>query len=138
MSSLVIRQALVPMLVFYIVIMVVLAVGLRMSRREPTGPPPEAGQPAGPATRATPTALWPHGLRPLAARGPGWLRVVTQYLYTALGGYLLLMLVVVVYYYGVARVGGNFIYSAVSGCALLLGLSAPVFLVVSWLAKRRS
>jgi len=137
MSSLVIRQALVPMLVFYVVIMVVLAVGLRMSRREPTGSPPEAGQPSGPATRATPAALWPHRLRPLAARGPGWLRVITQYLYTALGGYLLLMLVVLIYYYGVARVGGNFIYSAVSGCALLLGLSAPVFLVVSWLAKRR-
>jgi hypothetical protein len=138
MSSLVIRQALVPMLVFYIVIMVVLAVGLRMSRRQPTGSPPAAaGQPSGPATRATPAALWPHSLRPLAARGPGWLRVITQYLYTALGGYLLLMLVVVVYYYGVARVGGNFIYSAVTGCALLLGLSAPVFLVVSWLVKRR-
>lgn len=137
MSSLVIRQALVPMLVFFIAIMLVLAAGLRMSRREPTGSGPEAGQPAGPATRANPAALWPHGLRPLAARGPGWLRVITQYLYTALGGYLLLMLVVVVYYYGVARVGGNFIYSAVTGCALLLGLSAPVFLVVSWLAKRR-
>ncbi len=138
MSSLVIRQALIPMVVFYVVIMVVLAVGLRLSRRQPTGSPPAAGQPSGPATRATPAALWPHSLRPLGARGPGWLRVVTQYLYTALGGYLLLMLVVVIYYFGVARVGGNFIESAVTGCALLLGLSTPVFLVMSWLAKRRN
>jgi hypothetical protein len=138
MSSLVIRQALVPMVVFYIAIMVVLAVGLRMSRRQPTGSAPAAGKPSGAATRATAAALWPRGLRPLAARGPGWLRVITQYLYTALGGYLLLMLVVVIYYFGVARVGGNFIESAFSGCALLLGLSAPVFLVVSWLAKRRT
>jgi hypothetical protein len=138
MSSLVIRQALVPMLVFYLLIMTVLAVGLRMSRRQPTGSPPPAGTPSGAATRAAATSLWPHGLRPLAARGPGWLRVVTQYLYTALGGYLLLILVVIIYYYGVARVPGNFIESAFTGCGLLLGLSAPVFLVVSWLVKRRT
>jgi Family of unknown function (DUF6256) len=138
MSSLVIRQALVPMLVFYIVIMVVLAVGLRMSRRRAAGSPPEEGQASGAATRATPAALWPKSLRPLAARGPGWVRVAAQYLYTALGGYLLLLIVDVAYYYFVARVAGNFIESAVTGGALLLGLSAPVFLAVSWLAKRWS
>jgi Family of unknown function (DUF6256) len=131
MSSKVIQQALVPMLVFYIVIMVVLGAGLRMSRRRAAIPP--TAQP-----RQAAASLWPKGLRPLAGRGPGWLRVVTQYAYTAVGGYLLLMLVVVVYYFGVARVGGNFIESAFTGCALLVGLSAPVFLVVSWLVKRRS
>jgi hypothetical protein len=132
MSSLVIRQALVPMLVFFIAIMVVLAAGLRMSRRQSPGTLPEEQR------RQAAAALWPHSLRPLAGRGPGWLRVVAQYLYTALGGYLLLILVVLIYYFGVARVGGDFIESAVTGCALLLGLSAPVFLVVSWLAKRRT
>jgi hypothetical protein len=137
MSSTAIRQALVPMAVFYIVIMTVLAVGLRMSRRQADGPPPAAGKPSGAATRATPAALWPHALRPLAARGPGWVRVAAQYLYTALGGYLLLMVVVISYYYGVAK-AGDLIGSAFTGCALLLGLSAPVFLAVSWLAKRRS
>jgi hypothetical protein len=131
MSTKVIQQALVPMVVFYIVVMVVLAVGLRMSRRR-AGIPPRA------RTREAAASLWPRGLRPLAGRGPGWLRVVTQYGYTAVGGYLLLMLVVVVYYFGVARVGGNFLESAVTGCAMLIGLSAPVFLVVSWLVKRKS
>jgi Family of unknown function (DUF6256) len=136
MSSLVIRQALVPMLVFYIVIMAVLAVGLRMSRRRAAGSPPGEGQASGAATRDTPAALWPKRLRPLAARGPGWLRVVTQYAYTAVGGYLLILVVDVAYYYFVARVTGNFIESAVTGGALLLGLSAPVFLALSWLARR--
>jgi hypothetical protein len=141
MSSAAIRNALVPMLVFYTVIMVVLAVGLRMSRRQAAGTaagterPPDS-RPSGAATRVTPAALWPRFLRPLAARGPGWLRVVTQYAYTAVGGYLLLLLVDVAFYYFVARVGGNFIESAVTGGALLLGLSAPVFLAVSWLVKR--
>ena len=137
MSSTVIRQSLVPMLIFYIVIMTVAAVGLRMSRRQADGAPPAAGKPSGPATRATSAALWPPALRPLAARGPGWVRVVTQYLYTALGGYLLLMVVVISYYYGIAK-AGDLIVSAFTGCALLLGLSAPVFLAVSWLVKRRS
>lgn len=41
----------------------------------------------------------------------------------AVGGYLTLMAVVVLYYYG-------------TGCALLLGLSIPVFLAASWLAER--
>ena len=56
---------------------------------------------------------------------------------TAAGGYLLLMLVVIGYYYGVARVGGAFIESAFTGCALLIGLAAPVFAALSWLTERR-
>lgn len=40
---------------------------------------------------------------------------------TAVGGYLLLMAVVIAYYYGVARVGGDFIQSAFTGTALLIG-----------------
>jgi len=44
---------------------------------------------------------------------------------TAVGGYLLLMAVVIVYYYGVARVAGDFITSAFTGTAMLIGLAMP-------------
>ncbi len=47
------------------------------------------------------------------------------------------MAVVILYYYGVARVRGAFIESAFTGCALLVGLTAPLFLLASWLAERR-
>ncbi len=53
-----------------------------------------------------------------------------------LGGYLLLMVVVILYYYLVARVGGAFIKSAFTGCALLVGLAAPVFAAASWLTQQ--
>ena len=56
---------------------------------------------------------------------------------TVVGWYLLLMAVVVAYYFGVARVGPGFLESAVTGTALLLGLAAPVFAALSWLAERR-
>ena len=57
---------------------------------------------------------------------------------TAAGGYVMLVAVVILYYDGVARAGSRFVESAISGCALLLGLSMPVFLAASWLAERRS
>jgi hypothetical protein len=66
-----------------------------------------------------------------------WSRLIRRYLGTTLGGYLVLMAVVILYYYGVARVGGAFIASAFSGCALLIALATPVFLVASWVAERR-
>ncbi len=47
------------------------------------------------------------------------------------------MAVVILYYYGVARVRGAFIESAFTGCALLVGLTTPIFLLASWLAERR-
>jgi hypothetical protein len=56
---------------------------------------------------------------------------------TMVGGYLLLMATVILYYYLVARVGGAFIKSAFTGCALLIGLVTPVFAAASWLAERR-
>jgi hypothetical protein len=34
-------------------------------------------------------------------------------------------------------VSGNFVESAFSGCAMLIGLAAPVFLALSWLADRK-
>jgi hypothetical protein len=47
------------------------------------------------------------------------------------------MAVVILYYYGVARVGGPFIASAFTGCALLIALTTPVFALASWLDVRR-
>lgn len=173
MSSAVITQALVPMIAFYIVIMVVLAAGLRMSRRtaRKAGPAaaPEPSRTAGgsPASAAGPGASLAAGApagasgtgpslasaappgapgpgpdrtdgRTLLRPGPGWPQLIMQYARTVLGGYLLLMAVVVIYYFGVARVGGNFIQSAFTGCALLIGLSTPVFFLVSWLTTRRN
>jgi hypothetical protein len=54
----------------------------------------------------------------------------------ALGGYLLLIAVAVLYYYGVAKVGGSFLASAITGSLLLLGISLPVFIAASWLTQR--
>ena len=74
----------------------------------------------------------------LAARlKPGWPRLIAHYLATAAGGYLLLMIIIILYYYLVAPVAGNFVRSAFTGCALLIGLSLPVFLALSWLAERK-
>jgi hypothetical protein len=56
---------------------------------------------------------------------------------TVIGGYLLLMAVVILYYYGVARVGGAFIESAFTGCALLIALTTPVYALASWLTAGR-
>ena len=67
----------------------------------------------------------------------GWLRLARLYAGTAIGGYLLLMAVVILYYYGVARVGGAFIESAFTGCALLIALTTPVFALASWLTVGR-
>jgi hypothetical protein len=106
------RQDVLPVGVGYLLVMGALAVGLRRSRR-PRDPAAAAGSGAG-----------------------GWPRLARHYAGTALGGYLLLMGVVVLYYYGVARVGGAFIRSAFTGCALLIALSTPVFALASWLAER--
>jgi hypothetical protein len=122
-SATVIRQSFVPMLAFYIIIMVVLAVGLRMSRR------PAASQRARRPMHLTDQ---------LVHSRPGWPRLITHYATTVVGGYLLLMAVVLIYYFGVARVGGNFIESGVTGFALLIGLSTPVFAVITWLTTRKS
>jgi hypothetical protein len=177
MSSSLIRQDLVPMVVGYVLIMGALAIGLRIVQRsgkaaagdtagageparvgkaaeasraaragqvtgaaEASGAAGAAGgrRPAGPAT--SPPAGQVTGrarLRAIASPGPGWRRLAIYCLGTAVGGYLLLMAVIIAYYYGVARVAGNFVQSAFSGCALLLGIAAPVFVALSWLAARK-
>lgn len=117
MSSHLIRSDFVPILSGYLILMLVLAVGLWVQRRGAA-----AGQPT---TRLT------------GQRDHGWRALILHVLTDALAGYLVLMAVVVLYYYGVAKVGSNFLDSAFSGSALLLGISLPVLLAASWLTERR-
>ena len=155
------------MIVGYLLIMGTLAIGLRIVQRSgkaEAGSAAEAGQPAGTTQReradhvtgaavatgaagvaggGQPTAP-PAGqvtgrtrLRMLTRQGPGWRRLAIFSLSTAVGGYLLLMAVVIGYYFGISPVAGNFVHSAFSGCAMLIGLAAPVFIALSWLAERK-
>lgn len=119
MSSSLIRHDVLPVGVGYLLVMGALALGLRLSRRG--GDPAPAGD-AG---------------RPEGGQAAGWLRLARRYAGTAIGGYLLLMAVVILYYYGVARVGGAFIESAFTGCALLIALTTPVYALASWLTAGR-
>ena len=95
----------------------------------PTAPNPPAREARGVAARAR--------LRAIAAPEPGWRRFVIHYLGTAVGGYLLLMVVIIGYYFGISPVAGNFVHSAFTGCALLIGLATPVFIALSWLVERK-
>ncbi|WP_326599321.1 DUF6256 family protein [Streptomyces sp. NBC_01803] len=99
------------MLVGYLLVMGCLGLGLRLL----------------PRARPVPRGVWRRG----------WPGLVRQVAGTAVGGYLVLMAVVVGYYYGVARVSGGFLMSACTGSALLVGLTLPLYLVVSWLVERR-
>jgi Family of unknown function (DUF6256) len=118
MSSHLIRQDLIPIVTGYLLLMGVLAGGLwALCRRV------RSGRPTGRAT---------------GRHDHGWRALIWHVLADALGGYLLLAAIVLLYYYGVARVGSNFLDSAFSGSALLLGIALPVFLAASWLSRRRS
>jgi Family of unknown function (DUF6256) len=142
------RQALIPMSAGYLILMSALAFGLRRLYR-PRGaasgaqPPPGQGeQPAqAPATPQSRVPATPPGRVPATPPGPqprtGRAALARQIAGTVIGGYLLLMAVIVAYYFGVARVGPGFLESALTGTALLLGLAAPVFAALSWLAVRR-
>ncbi|MEU2600194.1 DUF6256 family protein [Streptomyces hirsutus] len=98
------------MLVGYLLVMGYLALGLRVLRRDTARPVPTGKR--------------------------GWPGLIRQVVGTAVGGYVLLMSVVVGYYQGVARVGGHFLASAFTGCALLIGVTLAVLLTASWLAER--
>jgi len=115
------------MLAGYLVIMATLGFGLHRLLRPGVGDRPERGlaaeQPAGP--------------RPAAGTRRGWLLLARHVAGTAVGGYLLLMAVVIAYYYGVARVGGDFIKSAFTGTAMLIGIALPLWGAASWLTERR-
>jgi hypothetical protein len=164
-SSSLIRQDLVPMVVGYVLIMGALAIGLRIVQRSGkakaagagaitdagrSAGPPNPAPVAAPAAAAAPTVPATAPPAPVAGRvtararlrsmvrpEPGWRRLAIFSLGTAVGGYLVLMAVIIAYYYGVARVAGNFVQSAFSGCAMLIGLAVPVFVVLSWLAERK-
>jgi hypothetical protein len=124
------RQALVPMATGYLILMSVLALGLRRLCR-----PGATRAGSGPVHRRTQPDRPPVGPRG-SPRQPGWAALARQVTGTVVGGYLLLMAVVVGYYVGVARVGHGFLGSAVTGTALLVGLAAPVFAAASWLAEQ--
>jgi hypothetical protein len=132
MSSLLIRQDLGPMVVGFALIMGALAVGLRIIRRSGRGT--DRTDQAGRADRAGRAG---RGLSVVGGLEPGWRRLIVHVLATAVGGYLLLMVIIIFYYYGVAPIAGNFVESAFSGCAMLIGLVLPVFLLLSWLAERK-
>lgn len=144
----------------YLIIMATLALGLRLARRTPPRPGArragEPGQPLGTEEAGRPASAAAAGRmgagagarRPAGAAeagrpagtqvsAAGWWRLARHVAGTMVGGYLLLMAVVILYYYLVARVGGAFIKSAFTGCALLLGLVIPVFAAASWLTERR-
>jgi uncharacterized protein DUF6256 len=134
LAASVIRQAVVPMAAFYLILMTALGLGLLGVLRSGTRPahPGDAG-PAHPGDAAAGTP-GPAATLPRAARGRAAL--IRRVLTTAAGGYLLLMAVVVAYYYAIARVGGEFLQSAVTGTALLIGLALPVFAAASWVYGR--
>jgi Co/Zn/Cd efflux system component len=116
MSSHLLRSDLDPILGGYLILMAVLAVGLVAQRRRAA-----AGKP---------------GTRLTGRRDRGWQALIVHVLSDALGGYLLLIAVVVLYYFGVAKVGDRFLASAITGSLLLLAISLPVFIAVSWLTQR--
>lgn len=123
LASSVIREALVPMAAFYLIFMAALGYGLLGVYRRGTRSAGETGGPPG-GQAAVPRAL------------RGWAALIRHVLSTAIGGYLLLIAVSVAYYYGIARVSGEFLYSVVTGPALLIGLSMPVFATASWVHER--
>ncbi len=128
MTSLAIRQALIPMLTGYLLIMAMLGLGLRRLCRpragDRQGRSPATGRPGGPPAAAV---SW-----------RGWLALARHVTVTAVGGYLVLIAVVIAYYYGIARVGRGFLKDAFTGTAMLIGLALPLWGAESWLTERRS
>lgn len=129
------------MTIGYALLMIALATGLLMLRRTTRSAAPGTGADVDQEPSAAEVAEVAEVAQSRSgAVMPGryaWLRLIRQLGVTFVGGYLLLMIVVIAYYVGVARVSGNFIESAFTGCAMLLGLSLPVFLAASWLLERR-
>ncbi|MDX3784092.1 DUF6256 family protein [Streptomyces europaeiscabiei] len=107
------------MLTGYLLVMSYLGLGLLILRRSPA-------KSWTPAQRLTP-----------APAGRGWPALVRQVAGTAIGGYLVLMAVVAGWYQGIAQLGGRFLLSAVTGTALLIGITLPLFFLASWMASRR-
>jgi len=108
------------MVASYLVLMAALGIGLRRLQRSRDAPR-DARRAAAPDATGR-RSIWPALIRYMIG--------------TAVGGYLMLSVVVVAYYYGVARVGGQFLESAFTGAALLVGLALPVFAAASLLFER--
>jgi hypothetical protein len=113
MSSLLIRQDLVPLVAGYVLVMGALAAGLRILRCPASESGAGTRRPAAPGAARTP-ALRPgrdaaaasrawQNLRARTRPGPGWTRLIIHLAVTAAGGYLMLVAVVILCYYGVAR-----------------------------------
>jgi hypothetical protein len=142
MATHLVSQDVVPIGTGYVILMGVLAAGLRVQRRDAIRA--RAREAAGTAQGADADAadtreVGPGGRTPgvVARRVPaGWPRFAVQACATALGGYVLLMAVDVLYYYGVARVAGQFVESAFTGGLLLIGISLPLFGAASWAYTR--
>ncbi len=66
---------------------------------------------------------------PPAATGSrrGWVALARQVTGTAVGDTCCWRAVVISYYYGVARVAGDFLTSAFTGTAMLIGVAMPLF-----------
>jgi hypothetical protein len=139
MASEVFSQDVVPVGTGYLILMTVLAAGLRLQRRDAAQDQLQTGQDQVQAGQRQPES-GPGGKRPgVIARGfrSGWPRFAAQSLTVMIGGYLLLMAVDISYYYGIARVAGQFLASAFTGGIVLIGISVPVFAVASWAAEQR-
>ncbi len=142
MATHLVSQDVVPIGTGYVILMGVLAAGLRVLRRDAIRAREQeaAGTDQGAKADVADTReVGPGGRTPgvVARRVPaGWPRFAVQVCATALGGYVLLMAVDVLYYYGDARVAGQFIESAFTGGLLLIGISLPLFGAASWLYLR--
>jgi hypothetical protein len=140
MSSQLLRQDLIPIGTGYLILMAVLAAGLRLLRRSAGDQPGAEDRTAEDRGAEDRGGVGSGGKAPsrVARRvRPGWPRFAVQIGGTVLGGYLVLLAVDLGYYYGVARVAGQFLDSAFTGTALLVAVSLPLFAIRSWLAWRR-
>jgi Family of unknown function (DUF6256) len=117
-----ISAAEISVIVGYVLLMGFLAAGLTMLRRSAPGSDPRR-------------------LSRAAARPDrGWLRLARYWAATAVGGYVVLMAIIVIFYvatdYSKASILESTLSSAATGTALLVGISVPVFLGLSWLTQR--
>lgn len=129
------RQALIPMVVGYLILMAALGLGLLRLYR-PHRPHAGPGPPGSGGQAADPAQAGPGADSRSSPPGAGRAAFIRRVVGTVVGGYLLLLAVDVAYYYAVARVAHHFLESAVTGPALLVGLAAPVFAAASWLTER--
>jgi Family of unknown function (DUF6256) len=117
-----ITPAEISVIVGYVLLMGFLAVGLMMLRRSAPGSDPRR-------------------LSRAAARPDrGWLRLMRHLAAVAAGGFGVLMAILVIFYvatdYAKAGTLESTLSSGASGTALLVAISAPVFMGLSWLTER--